>query len=368
MCGKLEATLELTISVCLGNRPALFSAVGAAAAVAVVLAAVGIVGRGLPQRLPSQALRYASGSSDRDHELSDCATPAQGIRTGALCRLGSDKTDPPDFVVWGDSHAEAVAPAFKALANETGSAGWLATHPGCAPLLGVVRLSRDASGCDKFNDSVISAIERSHIRTVFLVARWEVNALGRTSWETSEGLGAVSLQDAYSKQISPAETRAVFERGLTRTLARLNRDLCSVVLVLDVPNTAMNTPVFLARSAMRGSMEASPEVRIDVAADGSRIDLLDDLLVRLSSQWHALTIDPKVFLCRHAECLVAKDGRSIYRDDHHLTVFGALQLVGLIRPTFEEAISASHQIAEAQGRQQRSSARARRPQPEAPSS
>jgi len=71
------------------------------------------------------------------------------------------------------------------------------------------------------------------------------------------------------------------------------------------------------------------------------------------------TIDPKVFLCRRAECLVAKDGQSLYRDDHHLTVFGALQLVGRIWPTFEEAIPAL-----TDSRKRKASDDAHQPEPE----
>jgi hypothetical protein len=226
--------------------------------------------------------------------------------------------------------------------------GWLAAHPGCAPLLGVVRISSDVSGCDRFNDEVISVIEQYNVPTVFLVGRWEVNALGRTKWETSEGLGKVVLRDADSKETSPAETRAVFERGLTRTLSRLSHGPRRVVLVMDVPNTAIDTPVFLAKSAMSGSI--GPEVRIDILAHGGRVDSMDGLLTRLCQQWHVVTIDPKRSLCSRSQCLVAKSGRSLYRDDHHLSTFGALQLVDLIRPSFErsdvgDAIRTRHRCA-----------------------
>jgi peptidoglycan/LPS O-acetylase OafA/YrhL len=314
------------------SRPALFSTMGAVALFVIFIAAVGIADRGLPQRVPPQALQYASGGTDRDSEISSCKTSLQRIQKGDLCRLGSSKSSRIDFVVWGDSHADAIAPAFRVLANEAGMAGWLATHPGCAPLLGIVRISSDASGCDQFNDVVMSLIEQYDVPTVFLVGRWEVNALGRTHWEISEGLGKVTLRDAYSKETSPAETRAVFERGLTRTLSRLSRGPRRVVLVMDVPNTAIDTPVFLAKSAMSGNI--GPEVRIDILAHGGRVDSMDGLLTRLCQQWHVVTIDPKLSLCSGSQCLVAKSGRSLYRDDHHLSMFGALQLVDLIRPSF----------------------------------
>jgi SGNH domain (fused to AT3 domains) len=250
-----------------------------------------------------------------------------------LCRFGVPKTGRIDFVVWGDSHADAIAPAFRTLAVENGTSGWLAASPGCAPLLGVVRISRDISGCDQFNETVMSAIEQNEVPTVFLVGRWEVNAFGRSNREIAEGLGKVFLRDASSKETSPSETRAAFERGLTRTLSRLTRSHRSVVLMMDVPNTTIDTPVFLAKSAIRGRV--GTELRIDITARGDRDVAMDDLLVRLSEPWHVRMIDPKRTLCRGSECLVAKDGRSLYRDDHHLTVFGAQQLVDLIRPNFD---------------------------------
>lgn len=325
-------------TVC-ASRPALFSTCAGAAVVIVAIAAVGVATGGLPQRVPLQAVQYDSGKTDRDAELSACETSVESIHKGKLCSLGSQKPGAIDFVVWGDSHADAIAPAFRALANETHTNGWLASRPTCSPLLGVERISRGVSRCERFNDAVISAIEQHDVRTVFLVGRWELDALGPTSWETSEGFRGVVLRDAYSKETSQAQTRAAFERGITRTLARLNRDHRSVTLVMDVPNTAIDTPVFLAKSAMSGSI--GPEVRIDVVAHGGRVGSVDDSLVRLSQEWHAQTIDPKLSLCSGSECLVAKNGKSLYRDDHHLSVFGALQLVDLIRPSFGQALSAA---------------------------
>src|SRR5262249_29673794 len=197
---------------------------------------------------------YAAARTDRDAEIAACKTSEQQIKNGNLCRLGSAKSGQIDFIVWGDSHAEAITPAFPALANETGTVGWLIAQPGCAALLEVRRVSSDASGCDRFNEAVISLIERYNIRTVFLAGRWEVNALGRTSWEKSEGLGRVVLLDSESRSSSPQETQAVFERGLARTLERLHRGLRTVGLVMDVPNTAIDTPVYLAKSAISGNL------------------------------------------------------------------------------------------------------------------
>jgi len=195
------------------SRRQLFSIPSLAGAFVILLGIIGFAGRGLPWRFPRPALQYACGSQDRDAELAGCASNMKAIRSGQLCQIGASESGRIDFAVWGDSHAEALSPAFKELANDIGVAGWVANHPKCAPLLGVSR--SHAAMCSSFNEEVISAIEHKDIPIVFLVGRWEGNALGPTKWESQEGRPAISLLDEQSKEISPAETRAVFERGLS---------------------------------------------------------------------------------------------------------------------------------------------------------
>lgn len=323
------------------SRSALFLEVGVVAACLAVAAGVGIMKHGLPQRFSAQASRYAAGRTEGSDELSiSCkASPSpERIQHDDLCRLGPSKTGMPDFIVWGDSHAASIAPAFKALAKETGTTGWLSSDPGCAPLLGVARVDHGGSRCSEFNDAVMSAIDRYNIPVVVLAGRWDLDVLGRTRWELAEGLRQMFLLDAESKQTSLAENRAVFERGLVRTLARLKHGQRKVVLLMDVPNTSMDTPAFLARSVSRGRI--GQNARTNITAYNGQEESVDHLLLRLGEEWGVTIIDPKLFLCSGPSCLIAKDGRSLYRDDHHLTVFGALQLVDVLRPGFQRLLPA----------------------------
>jgi peptidoglycan/LPS O-acetylase OafA/YrhL len=322
----------------LGNlRPALFLEVGLVTACVAVAAVVGIAKHGLPQRYSAQVSQYEAGRTDLDNELFSCTSNLSLARVqhDDMCRLGS-KTAKPDFIVWGDSHAGSIAPAFKELARETSTTGWVASSPGCAPLLAVVRVDPRISGCPEFNDAVISTIERYDIPVVVLAGRWDISALGRSRWELSEGLPQIFLVDAQSRQTSLVESRAVFERGLGRTLARLKQGNRKVILLMDVPNTSMDTPLFLARSTSRGLI--GQDARTNITAYKGQQEFVDDLLRRLGVEWGVTIINPKSFLCSGLSCLIAKDGRSLYRDDHHLTLFGALQLVDLLRPGFERLV------------------------------
>ena len=51
-----------------------------------------------------------------------------------------------DYVVWGDYHALAIAPAFTKSAKQMGHAGYFVGAAACTPLLGVFVGGRGVSG------------------------------------------------------------------------------------------------------------------------------------------------------------------------------------------------------------------------------
>jgi peptidoglycan/LPS O-acetylase OafA/YrhL len=318
------------------TRPSLFWKAATSTTLLLMMATVLIVGKGFPQRIPAQALRYAMGRGDEDHELARCMTTSVAqLKKGEFCHLGN-QAPKPDFVVWGDSHAAAIAPVFKALANDNGAAGWLATRNGCAPLLGVDVIDRDraVSGCRAYNEAVASAIEQNDIRTIFLVGRWQLNALGRDSQEIADGRRQVFIRDSESVELpSQTENMAVFERGLGRTLSRLKHDGKNVVLVMDVPNTTVDTPYFLAKAAQHGTIGQGATV--DTTAYEENEKPVDAIILRLADQWHTVAVEPKSLLCKESQCVIAQQGESFYRDSHHLTTYGAMQLIDLFRPVFQ---------------------------------
>ncbi len=318
------------------SRAVLFAEMAVLAACLTMAAGIVLLTHGVPQRFSAAVTRFAEGRSDRDGNLISCDASVARIEQGGLCRLGIARSGKADFVLWGDSHAAAIAPAFRTLAEENGVMGWLVDHLGCAPLLGVVRLDPGISGCAEFNEAVIDAIERHNVAVVVLAARWDINALGRTSWELAEGLHQVFLEDTESRTVSLTENQAVFARGLARTLTRLQQSRRTVLLLMDVPNIAMDTPMFLARSANRGLI--GENARVDIAPYNGAEESVDEILLRLGQESGAVVVNLKSVLCNGSGCLIAKDGRSLFRDDHHLTLFGALQFVNPLRPDFQRSV------------------------------
>ena len=319
------------------TRSALMSqaAVGALCLLAVAL--LFVRERGFDDRFPKQAVAYASSKSERDKDLDVCRK-SRDIEKQAACHLGSTKTDSPHFLLWGDSHASALAPAFDKVAIDSATSGWIASSPGCLPLLDVQRVG--TPGCTEFNRDVLAMVQRDNIPAIILAGRWALASLGFTDLELHEGRSQITLFDSSTKTRSLQENAAVFDRGLRRLLSDPAMQGRKITLVIDLPDTGVDTPRYLAHSVMwKEVAKTSQEVQLSMSpytVDSARVDAQ---LARIAKEFHAATINPKTELCNNDRCLIARNGRSLYRDSHHLTIFGALQLVDVLRPALAASTS-----------------------------
>src|SRR3546814_6558185 len=102
------------------------------------------------------------------------------VRHRALCAVGAHNGTPPSFLLWGDSHAHALKPAFDQAGDALGLSGRIASYPACPTLLGLDRLDQPAShDCSAFKDQVLAMRRDSPtIHTVFLVSRLGLCAHG----------------------------------------------------------------------------------------------------------------------------------------------------------------------------------------------
>jgi hypothetical protein len=157
-------------------------AVGAAG-----IAAGAAYGRWQPREHDSGVIARAFERTTRQDE---CLGDHRSLEL-PLCRYGPPDA-PADFIVWGDSMADAYMPAFEALALEMGRGGIHASLSSCPPVSG------QPGRCGDFNELIAATIAELDIRTVVLAARWSAypgSQLGATSlvppgvepWVLAEG-------------------------------------------------------------------------------------------------------------------------------------------------------------------------------------
>jgi peptidoglycan/LPS O-acetylase OafA/YrhL len=294
--------------------------VTAAVSFTAVLLAVGIVlwsSQGFPGRF-SERVQAVVGTGSAFHPgLAGCVRPAETIRSGDLCRFGSPEA-PKRVVVWGDSHAMALLPAYEKLALEHDAQLYFAVTAACAPLLGVVddsQLERTQLRCVRFNDAVVEALARLDPALVILNAYWAY-------YDVASADGR-----------APSSEQSALRWGLGQTLSTIESGKRSVCVVEDVPILKYLVPHALAMALRRNV--ADDYIAISREAALHQGERLRNDLHALQAHGASLTIaDPKDVLCAEDSCAFQARGLPLYRDTNHLNMAGAAFVSSTLEPCF----------------------------------
>lgn len=285
--------------------------------------------RGLPARLPANIVALAQGADDQTPYRNHCLYwPSTEIAKGRLCdvRLGDKSSGTaPTFILWGDSHGDALSPAVSAAASRAHLAGINATLASCPPLLGVDLPF--APDCARFNALVLATIQKQHIRNVILVARWALYAEGSRYGIFESGMTVLFAQTV-------AEQHAAFAAGLRRTLDALARTGVKTTVVGPIPESRYDVPSTLARAAIF-HVDVHPEPA--VADFRARQAFVLPLLEELRKAYGFALVQPAEVLCGPESCAIVRDAKPLYYDNHHLSMTGA----ALIEPLFAPVLANS---------------------------
>jgi peptidoglycan/LPS O-acetylase OafA/YrhL len=298
-----------TRAVLRSNRAFLWSAL---ATNAIVFAA-GVTlwnSNGLPARFPPN-LRIADESwmASRGGFAKCVNRTIDAVARGELCSLGPQDDAPPTALLWGDSHAMALLPAWRQLAAAHDLRLFLALKAGCRPLVGMTNTSYPPDwqrGCLAFNSAVASAIGIIKPRLVILNAHWI---------DADADLGPVSKAAG-----SPPASN--FSRALEETLRAAQTVKASVCVVLDVPVFKYDLPYALNMASFRGiGVDFLQLTRAQALAEFSEPEADFHRFEQLGL---LRTVDPKALLCRGDACAYEADGELLYSDWDHLSARGAL--------------------------------------------
>jgi len=287
------------------QRPRLFALAGCSMAGLMLLGGAVCWSHGIPARVPALAAVYSQGRYDfafrNEITLDEAAA-------GAFAELGGQSTNQPiDLLLWGDSHAMAVAPVLDDLCRQFSVRGVQATHSTTAPLLGYVSRSgyslQDKSAA--FSKSVLDFIVKNRIRTVVLAARW-------TSYGPPDSLDADFISTI---------------RAITASGAR-------AYVLKDVPAPGFDVPRYAALTVLHhGDLRklAIPPCTYRTSNEG-----FDRVFDQLSAMGADVLDAPQYFLNSNGFYDVVRDGKTLYWDWHHLSVAGAHVLKPMFEPLFRQ--------------------------------
>jgi len=242
----------------------------------------------------------------------------------ALVNLGLERP-PATFLLWGDSHAMALAPGFDHLARKLGVSGVFLDRS--HSLLSGIDWNYHADGflearAAKDLEAVFDWLSRtSQIRTVVLAGRWALSAEGTSSCALEPYPRFVCFL-ARDQQGRPSieQNAALFENGLRETCRRLRAMGKTVVIVDSVPEHRFPVPEFAQRSRIIRTKLTNDLSAHDYATRQKNVRAV---FRELEAPGEVSFIRIQDYFLRADNYVGLEDGVVYYKDDDHLSPTGA---------------------------------------------
>lgn len=251
-----------------------------------------IISGGWRDRFAPDVLVLADASDDADHRTRICTL--ENALSVENCHLGS-KNVRPNWVIIGDSHAQALSGAFDEWLTKRGEAGVLVFQYGCAPVYGVGDVD-----CQNFVKNARAIWQTPGIENVFLVSIWRVGLEG-------------GFRNDTGGFVDPKDAPAYIGQQFGKLVRDIKADGRKSYLWMPLPPAKKALPFNLARSEIFG-LEWQLGLKRDAFTNEYR-----PLYLIFNSQAGNLTgiVDPARTMCATGTCLTTYKGRPIYSDNNH---------------------------------------------------
>ena len=196
----------------------------------------------------------------------------------------------PTWLVYGDSHADALASAFSDTLEAQGNAAYFVFESGCLPV--------NNGSCGRFNAEVSDFAKRHpEIRTTVLVTPCQPLERGY-------------IDEAGRPQNGEAAIKS-FSANLDRTIAERTAGGRNLIVWLPVPGARRPVPGALARNMQFGR---DWDIRYTRAEYDKQFAFLFEALARHPN---VSVIRSAPYVCPLSYCEVLRNGRPLYHDDAH---------------------------------------------------
>lgn len=286
------------------QRSHIFAVAGCSMLLLLALGGSLYLNHGVAARLPVYARDYTGKPFDDRFWIS---LPPDKIQLEQFVELGNQGTNQPiEILLWGDSHAMAIAPAIDELCRKYSVRGVQVTQSATAPVVGYTFNAKPHpnNNSSAGSEPVLDFIAKKRIKSVVLAARWSV-------YRPPDQVGG----------------------RLADTVRALTSSDVHVYVLKDVPAANFDVPRFVTLALLRNQdvskLEISPA---KYAADNQEYE---SILKKLSNLG-ATVLDPSQYFLNARGCYdFVRDHKLLYRDDNHLSFDGAHFLVPMLEPVFE---------------------------------
>jgi peptidoglycan/LPS O-acetylase OafA/YrhL len=223
----------------------------------------------------------------------------------------TDRREPAKFIIWGDSHANALMPGL--LRESTPGARWAQLGAGgCPPMAGGIRRTYPGDPgydtpviCSKANDATIKIIEsNANIKAVVFV--------------TASRMVTPPLYS--SSPDVPVYENAIVE-GMSAAAQRAHKAGKKVYFLIDNPSLPHPKDCISRAISIAAENKKSCSKTLKEHQEASKKYL--ELVARFKAAAPFVEIvDPTSVLCKNKVCGAAQDGKFLYTDGDHLSDTG----------------------------------------------
>ncbi len=281
---------------------------------------------GVPARFSPTVLQYAEKEISPFRKA--CArTKYERIAADDLCQTNPESGVTPNFILWGDSQADAITPAFVTMSQAHHKNGYFAFKHGCPPIMGID--SPDSGGskhsCSDFNNEVWKFVQRHKIKNVFLVANWGGWLNNKTMFFEDE-----SWYPAYAEKFENMRLA-----GTQRTIGMLLENGIKIHILLNNPAMRFDPPRALALYEQMGLDKDTLFMPVEKYVKGRKKNV-DAFVAANAANKNIIFVDPLPAICPDGKCMAEANGRSLYADEGHYSAYGANHIREIFKPFFKD--------------------------------
>ena len=248
------------------------------------------------------------------------------------CTLGDNKKNPEIFIA-GDSHAQTLIPIFDLMGKEKSLSFEFAGTSGCPHLLGIQsergKLNIEKYNCKKLNEKIFNYIKENNFKTILLFSRW--------------GYYTPCFVNCRTNRLSVSgetyNTAESFIYGLNKTISEYDSIGVNIIFMHDNPQQ-INDPmeiIYENRNHILNNNYSEKEIEtlfnkysVDIDSHQKDRKWINNIILNIKkNNFNKIRIDN--YLCGEKKCKLMFNGRFIYGDDDHLSIFGAEYLYSLIK-------------------------------------
>jgi hypothetical protein len=244
--------------------------------------------------------------------------------------LGDDKKD-PDWILLGDSHANALQEAVHSILSGSEKSSLVGTIDGCPPALNLVRFDVPFQNrCHEHYNQVLKIIKAEDIKNVLISSRFALY-INSSRFDNKEG----GIEFGQTKQViydldvykdmpirKPSQRAEKISDEIFNFVREIAISGVRVFIIDSIPEVGWDVP----KAAFR-LLGTKAELKTLRKNYDERVFPLENLINRLKSLPNVFILRSSEVFCDSEFCYATKNLIPLYTDSNHLSVDGASLLI-----------------------------------------